>query len=251
MSSKVVTAPSRLTSELARCTIGVDAICESDQSDGPTEGLRHPQAKATKGQSHFVGIPRLSAEAVSVYAAGQEVTGSKLVRTAGSVRRPELRRPLRDRVLLRCRPIVVGLVAGGTVAAGAATLPEALAIGFGAALVSVLGWEGLHRALRTRTVADRAIRSQVANNPSLAYAIPFPGITGIVVAVDRGLSGADVALVIAGAGALTWLMWEAVDWVAARSPRVYGWVTRWESRAIRVRSAQLNAAELRWRERGW
>lgn len=162
-----------------------------------------------------------------------------------------LLRPLRDRVLLRCRPAVLGLVAGGAVAIGSSTLPEALVGGVGSAVVSTLGWEGLHHTFRVRTVGERAIRYQVANNPSLAYIIPFPGILAIVEAASRGVSAADTVLVIAGVGALTWLVWEAVDWVAGRSPRVYGWTTRWETRARRVRRAEMDAAELRWRERGW
>lgn len=173
------------------------------------------------------------------------------MRRADRAGRPVLLRPLRDRVLLRCRPAVLGLVAGGAVAVGAATLPEALVVGVGSAVVSTLGWEGLHHTFRARTVGERAIRSQVANNPSLAYTIPFPGITGVVEAAGRGLSAADTTLIIAGAGAFTWLVWEAVDWVAGRSPRVYGWITHWEIRATRVRRAQVDAAELQWRERGW
>ena len=179
------------------------------------------------------------------------MTGSRWVRRADRAGRPVLLRPLRDRVLLRCRPAVLGLVAGGAVAVGAATLPEALVVGVGSAVVSTLGWEGLHHTFRARTVGERAIRSQVANNPSLAYTIPFPGITGVVEAAGRGLSAADTTLIIAGAGAFTWLVWEAVDWVAGRSPRVYGWITHWEIRATRVRRAQVDAAELQWRERGW
>lgn len=95
------------------------------------------------------------------------------------------------------------------------------------------------------------MRSHVCQSPTLQCAVPFAGVSAIVVASVHGVPDWALALVVVGAAAFTWVAWEAVMAAASRSPAIYHLITRWEVRAIHAQRGSLEVAEGRWRETGW
>ena len=146
---------------------------------------------------------------------------------------------------------LAGVAAGSVAALGAPSLPDAVTVGLASAGVAALGVEGLHHVLKSRTVGASAIRSQVSQNPTLSYFVPFPGVVAIIDASTKGVPGTGMALVIAGAAVFTWIAWEAAIWVVSRSQVSYRLVTNWEVKASKAQRNTLEAAESRWRDRDW
>jgi hypothetical protein len=130
-------------------------------------------------------------------------------------------------------------------------VPDALAAGFASAGVAALGLEGMHHLGKSRAVGASAIRSQVSQNPTLAYLVALPGVTAITSASAKGATGPLMALVIVGSAAFTWIAWEAVILVVSKSQLAYRLVTHWELRATRARLRSLESAERSWQDRTW
>ncbi|MGH7641129.1 MAG: hypothetical protein ACREOL_09540 [Candidatus Dormibacteria bacterium] len=158
---------------------------------------------------------------------------------------------LRRRFFMWGRFALAGGVAGGIAALGASSLPGALGVGLASAGLASLNVGRLHYALHRPTLGAAAIRSQVANNLTLAYVLPWPGVVAIVVASDRGAPGLTMAAVIAAAFAFTWLAWEGAIAVVSRSHLARRAVTRWEAKASEAQQARLASAESHWRDRDW
>ncbi|MGH7758004.1 MAG: hypothetical protein ACREN7_01665 [Candidatus Dormibacteria bacterium] len=162
-----------------------------------------------------------------------------------------LGRRLRDRCLLWSRFAVAGFLAGGAAALEASSWPDAFGVGLAAAGLALLGVEGLHKALKTRSVVASTIRSEVARNPTLAYLVPLPAVTAVTVASSRGMSVMGMAVVITAGFAFTWLVWEAAIAIVGRWRVAYRLVTHWQVKANVERSRRAAAAESRWRDRPW
>jgi|GEM_PF-7039747 len=180
-----------------------------------------------------------------------EMKATKLVYTVAPDGRPVLRWPLRDRLILWLRVGVVLAVTAALTGSSAQGPRTAVIVACSAVVFMALGAERLHSPFGSGTAATVAIRWQVAHNPSLAYLIPAISTTGVLAATDRGLAPAGLALVVALAGAFTWLAWESSLRLATRSQRLHRWLTRWNGRVIDTTQRRLDVADLKWKTKQW